>query len=155
MVKKMWHSIQFSSVQSLKEWNGVVCRDVDGPRVCHTEWSKLEREKIYIIYECLIVFSHVWFGLLGIFFLRMFVCMHSCSVVKDGEAWHAAVLEVTKSLTGLSDWTTTTTFPLISLPNSFPIDRNLPLLRNFPCASCSYLWYQWALFISLTLITAY
>ena len=28
-----------------KEWNWVICRDVGGPRVCHTEWSKLEREK--------------------------------------------------------------------------------------------------------------
>ena len=28
-----------------KEWNLVICRDVDGPRVCHTEWSKLEGEK--------------------------------------------------------------------------------------------------------------
>ena len=22
-----------------------ICRDVDGPRVCHTEWSESEREK--------------------------------------------------------------------------------------------------------------
>ena len=28
-----------------KEWNWVICRDVDEPRVCHTEWSKPEREK--------------------------------------------------------------------------------------------------------------
>ena len=28
-----------------KKRNGVVCRDMDGPRVCHTEWSKSEREK--------------------------------------------------------------------------------------------------------------
>ena len=28
-----------------KEWNWVICRDVDGPRVCHTEWSEPEREK--------------------------------------------------------------------------------------------------------------
>ena len=31
------------------EQNWVICRDVDGPRDCHTEWSKSEREKqIYI-----------------------------------------------------------------------------------------------------------
>ena len=29
----------------IKEWNCVICRDVDGPRDCHTEWSKSEREK--------------------------------------------------------------------------------------------------------------
>ena len=28
-----------------KEWNWVSCRDVDGPRVCHTEWSKSGKEK--------------------------------------------------------------------------------------------------------------
>ena len=27
-----------------KEQNWVICTDVDGPRVCHTEWSKSERE---------------------------------------------------------------------------------------------------------------
>ena len=28
-----------------KETNWVIFRDVDGPRDCHTEWSKSEREK--------------------------------------------------------------------------------------------------------------
>ena len=28
-----------------KKRNWVVCSEVDGPRVCHTEWSKSEREK--------------------------------------------------------------------------------------------------------------
>ena len=28
-----------------KEPNCAICRDVDGPRDCHTEWSKSEREK--------------------------------------------------------------------------------------------------------------
>ena len=28
-----------------KEKNCAICRDVDGPRVCHTQWSKSEREK--------------------------------------------------------------------------------------------------------------
>ena len=28
-----------------KEQNWVICSDVDEPRVCHTEWSKSEREK--------------------------------------------------------------------------------------------------------------
>ena len=30
-----------------KERNGVICRDVDGPRDGHTGWSKSEREKHY------------------------------------------------------------------------------------------------------------
>ena len=28
-----------------KEWNSAICRDVDGPRDCHTEWSQSEKEK--------------------------------------------------------------------------------------------------------------
>ena len=28
-----------------KKWNWVICSEVDGLRVCHTEWSKSEREK--------------------------------------------------------------------------------------------------------------
>ena len=28
-----------------KKWNLVICSEVDGPRVCYTEGSKLEREK--------------------------------------------------------------------------------------------------------------
>ena len=31
------------------EWDCVICSDVDGPRDCHTEWNKSEREKkLYI-----------------------------------------------------------------------------------------------------------
>jgi len=28
-----------------KEQNWVISRDMDGPRICHTEWSKSEIEK--------------------------------------------------------------------------------------------------------------
>ena len=28
-----------------ENWNLIICRDVDEPRVCHTEWSKSEKEK--------------------------------------------------------------------------------------------------------------
>ena len=28
-----------------KKQNWVTCSEVDGPRVCHTEWNKSEREK--------------------------------------------------------------------------------------------------------------
>ena len=28
-----------------KKWNWVICSEVDGPRVCHTEWSNSEREE--------------------------------------------------------------------------------------------------------------
>ena len=29
----------------IKEWNWIICRDVDGPRQCHTQWSKSRTEK--------------------------------------------------------------------------------------------------------------
>ena len=32
-----------------KERNWVICRDMDGPRDCHTERSKTEREKYHIL----------------------------------------------------------------------------------------------------------
>ena len=38
-----------------KEWNWVICRDVDGPRDCHTEWSKSEREK-----QMLYANTYIW-----------------------------------------------------------------------------------------------
>ena len=31
-----------------KERNWVICRDVDGPRICHTEKSKSEKQISYI-----------------------------------------------------------------------------------------------------------
>ena len=29
----------------IKEWNWIICRDVDAPRQCHTQWSKSQTEK--------------------------------------------------------------------------------------------------------------
>ena len=41
----MWHiyTIEYYSAIKKKR-NGVICSEVDGVRVCHTEWSKSERE---------------------------------------------------------------------------------------------------------------
>ena len=33
------------TVSHKKEWTWVICRDTDGTRACHTEWSKSDREK--------------------------------------------------------------------------------------------------------------
>ena len=38
-----------------KEWNWVICSDVDEPLICHMEWSKLEREK-----QILYINAYVW-----------------------------------------------------------------------------------------------
>ena len=39
-IKKMWYIYNGILLSHKKEWNWVICRDVDGPRVCHTERSK-------------------------------------------------------------------------------------------------------------------
>ena len=38
-----------------KEQKWVICRDVDGPRDCHIEWSKPEREK-----QILYINAYIW-----------------------------------------------------------------------------------------------
>ena len=38
-----------------KKWNWVMCNEVDGSRVCHTEWSKSEREK-----QTLYANTYIW-----------------------------------------------------------------------------------------------
>jgi len=34
-----------------KEWNWVICSDVDWPRVCHTEWKRKTNNVYWCIYE--------------------------------------------------------------------------------------------------------
>ena len=29
----------------IKEWNDAICSNMDGPKDCHTEWSKSDRER--------------------------------------------------------------------------------------------------------------
>ena len=46
-----------------KEQNCAICRNVDGPRDCHTEWSKPKREKqisYNIAYMCNLEKWHRW-----------------------------------------------------------------------------------------------
>ena len=38
-----------------KKWNWVICSEVDGPRDCHTESSKSEREK-----QILCANTYIW-----------------------------------------------------------------------------------------------
>ena len=38
-----------------KKRHWVICSEVDGPRVCHTEWSKSEREK-----QILYANTYIW-----------------------------------------------------------------------------------------------
>ena len=56
----IYNGILFSHI---KEWNWVICRDVDGPRDFYTEWIKSKKEKYHILmYRCGIRKNfHRWF----------------------------------------------------------------------------------------------
>ena len=42
---KMWYLYTMEYHSAIKkEWNNVICSNMYGPRDCHTEWSKSERE---------------------------------------------------------------------------------------------------------------
>ena len=47
-IKKMWHIYNWILLSHKKEWNRAVCRDMDGLRDFHTEWSKSEKQIMYI-----------------------------------------------------------------------------------------------------------
>ena len=44
-----------------KERNWIICRDVDGPRVCHTEWRKSEREKLISYINAYMWYLEKWY----------------------------------------------------------------------------------------------
>ena len=54
MDKAMVHIYDGILFSHENEWNWVIFRDMDGPRVCHTAWSKSETEQ-NIIYEWIYV----------------------------------------------------------------------------------------------------
>ena len=59
-MKKMWciYTMEhYSSMQRRKKW--VICSDVDGPKGCHTQWSKSER-KIQILYINVCVYIYIY-----------------------------------------------------------------------------------------------
>ena len=45
-IKKMWciYTMEYYSAIK-KEQNNAICSNMDGPRDCHTEWSKSDRER--------------------------------------------------------------------------------------------------------------
>ena len=49
-----------------KEWNPAICRDVDGPRDCHTEWSKSEREKQISYINTYTWILEKWYSITGL-----------------------------------------------------------------------------------------
>ena len=51
-IKKMWYTYNGLLLSYIREWSWDICRDMDGPRGCHTEWNKSEREKLISAYMC-------------------------------------------------------------------------------------------------------
>ena len=46
-IKKMWYVYTMEYYLAIKkEWNNAICSNMDGPRDCHTEWSKTERDRL-------------------------------------------------------------------------------------------------------------
>ena len=68
-IKKLWYNIYDGILFShKKEWNWVICWDVDGSRDCHTEWRKSEsKEQISYINACMWNLEkwYRWTGLQG------------------------------------------------------------------------------------------
>ena len=52
-IKKMWniYTIEYYSdhKKNKQTQNCAICRDMDGPRNCHTEWSQKEKNKYHIL----------------------------------------------------------------------------------------------------------
>ena len=44
-IKKMWYIYPMEYYLAIKEQNNAICINMDGIRVSHTKWSKLERER--------------------------------------------------------------------------------------------------------------
>ena len=45
-IKKMWYRYTMEHYSAIeKQWDWIICRDVDRPRDCNSEWNKSEREK--------------------------------------------------------------------------------------------------------------
>ena len=84
----MVHIYNGISLRHGKEWNLVICRDVDGPGECHTEWSKSEREKQISYINAYMWDLEKWCRWsylqteIETQMLRTNVCI--CSVVKEG-----------------------------------------------------------------------
>ena len=41
-----------------KKWNWVICKDMDGPRQCHTEWSQKEKSKYHILMHICVIYKN-------------------------------------------------------------------------------------------------
>ena len=55
-IKKMWYICRMEYYSATKkEWNNVICSNMDGARDCHTEWSQTKKDKYVISLICIIL----------------------------------------------------------------------------------------------------
>ena len=71
----------YSAIEKEQDW--FICRDVDGPRDCHTEGSKLKREK-----QILYINAYMWTEKIGIDYLftkqkQRHRCREKCMDTKE------------------------------------------------------------------------
>ena len=48
-IKKMWYIYKMEYYSAIKGWNNAISNNMNGPRDCHTEWSKSEKETYHIL----------------------------------------------------------------------------------------------------------
>ena len=53
MDKDVVHIYNGILLSDQKEWNNVICSNVDEPRYCHNEWSKLKKDKLSYDITCM------------------------------------------------------------------------------------------------------
>ena len=77
-----------------KEWNWAICRDVGRPTICHTEWSKSEREKqIWSIHVRLNISPLLWWV------LRVYTAHHSSSLHLSAPDYSCSPTQDTSTVT--------------------------------------------------------
>ena len=45
----MWYIYKMEYYSAIKGWNNAISNNMNGPRDCHTEWSKSEKETYHIL----------------------------------------------------------------------------------------------------------
>ena len=130
-------------VRYKNEWNCALCRDMDGPKDCHTKWSKSEKEK-----QILHNIASMWN--LRLHFHFSLSCIGEgngnplqCSCLenpRDSGAWWAAIYGVAQSRTRLTWLSSSSSMSneLVMLSNHLILCHPILLPSNFPSTRVFY-----------------
>ena len=63
LIKKMWYMYTMGYYSAIKkEWNNVICSNIDETRDCHNEWSKSDKDKYNMLsLICEILKKEKWY----------------------------------------------------------------------------------------------